>query len=183
MAQCYVKAIKKIQPNGPYNLSGWSLGGNIAYEMAQQMTAHGDKVNNLILIDAFAGNKFPVHQADENEDKEKEELSANVNFLQIGNMPSDEWLQHVNAVIDNRRDLIRKYQPKKYYGKITLIKAAEGGVESWKLLPDYDSNGWLEYASQLKIYISPGNHDNMVLEPHVKQLSPLITKTLSSDEK
>ncbi|MFQ3244582.1 MAG: thioesterase domain-containing protein [Arenicella sp.] len=41
MAKKYKEDIKRVQPEGPYNLVGWSLGGNIAYEVATQLTADG----------------------------------------------------------------------------------------------------------------------------------------------
>lgn len=44
----YLDLLRKKQPRGPYHLGGYSLGGLIAFEMAQQL-AH--KVANLIIID------------------------------------------------------------------------------------------------------------------------------------
>jgi phthiocerol/phenolphthiocerol synthesis type-I polyketide synthase D len=43
--------LRRIQPTGPYRLAGWSFGGFLAYEMAQQLTAAGDRVEVLALID------------------------------------------------------------------------------------------------------------------------------------
>ena len=37
MAACYIEAIRSVQPEGPYLLGGWSMGGEIAFEMAQQL--------------------------------------------------------------------------------------------------------------------------------------------------
>jgi len=52
MAADYITAIKAERPHGPYLLAGFSAGGTIAYEMAQQMRARGDEVGFLTLIDA-----------------------------------------------------------------------------------------------------------------------------------
>ena len=41
MARDYIAAIKTVQPSGPYTLGGWSMGGVVAYEMAQQLNAQG----------------------------------------------------------------------------------------------------------------------------------------------
>ncbi|MCC6793695.1 MAG: SDR family NAD(P)-dependent oxidoreductase [Candidatus Hydrogenedentes bacterium] len=49
-----VKAIKSIQPNGPYHLGGWSFGGAVAFETAQQLMAGGDMVAFLGIIDTEA---------------------------------------------------------------------------------------------------------------------------------
>src|SRR6185369_6617328 len=57
MASSYVAAIRAAQPQGPYRLGGWSIGGAIAYEMAQQLRQAGCEVELLALLDSLA----PVH--------------------------------------------------------------------------------------------------------------------------
>ncbi|NEQ80495.1 MAG: amino acid adenylation domain-containing protein, partial [Moorea sp. SIO2I5] len=54
MASCYIEALQTIQPVGPYYLGGWSLGGIIAWEMAQQLSAAGEDVALLALIDSYS---------------------------------------------------------------------------------------------------------------------------------
>jgi amino acid adenylation domain-containing protein len=51
LAARYVDAVRRRQPQGPYCLGGWSLGGVVAVEMARQLSAAGERVSNLILID------------------------------------------------------------------------------------------------------------------------------------
>jgi amino acid adenylation domain-containing protein len=53
MAAVYIEAIKTIQPTGPYYLGGWSMGGVIAFEMAQQLFTNTDEVALLALIDSY----------------------------------------------------------------------------------------------------------------------------------
>ncbi|MCP4108254.1 MAG: methyltransferase domain-containing protein [Desulfobacteraceae bacterium] len=53
MAVKYIKAIRSVYPEGPYILGGLSGGGNIGYEMAQQLRQQGEEVSLLILIDTF----------------------------------------------------------------------------------------------------------------------------------
>lgn len=52
MAVKFIEEMKRRQPTGPYNLSGWSAGGVIAYEIVSQLTRAGEKVDNLVIIDA-----------------------------------------------------------------------------------------------------------------------------------
>ena len=54
MASDYLTALRAVQPEGPYLLGGWSLGGIVAFEMAQQLEARGQKVALLALLDASA---------------------------------------------------------------------------------------------------------------------------------
>jgi iterative type I PKS product template protein len=50
-AKMYIAAIKKIQPEGPYMLGGWSAGGAHAFEVSRQLLEAGDKIQRLIIID------------------------------------------------------------------------------------------------------------------------------------
>lgn len=54
MASYYIEAIREIQPQGPYLLGGWSFGGVVAFEMAQQLHSSGEQVALLALIDSSA---------------------------------------------------------------------------------------------------------------------------------
>lgn len=53
MARRYVEAIRAVQPSGPYQLSGWSFGGIVAFEMAQQLRRQGEGVALLALFDSY----------------------------------------------------------------------------------------------------------------------------------
>jgi amino acid adenylation domain-containing protein len=53
MAADYVKAMRLQQPKGPYMLAGVSFGGVLAYEMAQQLTRAGERVEFLALLDSL----------------------------------------------------------------------------------------------------------------------------------
>jgi len=54
MAAQYIKALRVVQPHGPYLLGGWSFGGLVAFEMAQQLQRAGHQVALLALIDTPA---------------------------------------------------------------------------------------------------------------------------------
>lgn len=51
MASLYLGEIRKIQPQGPYHIGGFSLGGEIAFEMAHQLLKQGEQVALLVLLD------------------------------------------------------------------------------------------------------------------------------------
>ncbi|MCX6580880.1 MAG: amino acid adenylation domain-containing protein [Candidatus Aminicenantes bacterium] len=54
LAAKYIKAIKKVQPSGPYFILGWCIGGIIAFEMTRQLEQNGDKPGTLFLVNAYA---------------------------------------------------------------------------------------------------------------------------------
>jgi thioesterase domain-containing protein len=51
IASYYIHQIKTVQSEGPYYLVGYSIGGLIAYEMAQQLRSDGQEVALLGLLD------------------------------------------------------------------------------------------------------------------------------------
>ncbi|MGW0636890.1 amino acid adenylation domain-containing protein [Nocardia salmonicida] len=50
-AQRYVREIRAVQPSGPYHLLGWSFGGLIAQAMAVELSAAGEQVGVVALLD------------------------------------------------------------------------------------------------------------------------------------
>lgn len=54
MAAHYVEALLTHQQQGPYQLGGYSMGGAVAFEMAQQLQARGHEVNFVGIIDTPA---------------------------------------------------------------------------------------------------------------------------------
>ena len=69
MAECYVEAVLRVQPQGPYRLLGWSLGGAIVQEMIAQLEAQGEIIDVALLLDSsLSGDDMPdVEQVDETE--------------------------------------------------------------------------------------------------------------------
>ena len=51
MAAYYLQQIRQVQPEGPYYLGGYCMGGDIAYEVARQIQASGGEVPILTIID------------------------------------------------------------------------------------------------------------------------------------
>ncbi|WP_042703975.1 alpha/beta fold hydrolase, partial [Azospirillum sp. B506] len=53
MARGYVDLLRERQPQGPYQLLGWSLGGTLAALMAAELERRGETVRRLVLLDPF----------------------------------------------------------------------------------------------------------------------------------
>lgn len=47
LAKSHIEKIKKVQMEGPYYISGWCIGGVLAFEMTRQLESLGEKVNFL----------------------------------------------------------------------------------------------------------------------------------------
>ncbi|PHM36579.1 non-ribosomal peptide synthetase [Xenorhabdus innexi] len=76
LAACHIQAIRRIQPQGPYRLAGWSIGGLIAYEIAQQLIGDGETVEFLSMIDTYNHAGHDAGENSFNEDQTNEERTA-----------------------------------------------------------------------------------------------------------
>jgi thioesterase domain-containing protein len=56
MAACYLQEVRAFQSKGPYYFGGYCFGGNVAYEMARQLTAQGEQVALVCLLDTTPAN-------------------------------------------------------------------------------------------------------------------------------
>ncbi|GAA2424282.1 amino acid adenylation domain-containing protein [Streptomyces glaucus] len=54
LAASYLRALRRAQPDGPYALGGWSFGGFVAFEMARQLRAAGERADRVLLLDTVA---------------------------------------------------------------------------------------------------------------------------------
>ncbi|UUZ50637.1 alpha/beta fold hydrolase [Massilia sp. B-10] len=51
-ARAYIRALRTVDPAGPYRLLGHSFGGWVAHEMALQLRAQGSTVELLVVLDS-----------------------------------------------------------------------------------------------------------------------------------
>jgi len=201
MAATYIQAMQTVQPAGPYLLGGWSMGGVVAFEMAQQLHAQGQSVALLALLDGripTADDTFPEQDA---EAISLVERYFGVSFgpmESLAELPEDEQLatlleeaksaglvpaeldvsQARRFVMLLRNDLraTQTYELHLYPGRITFFKASETltGTSADPTM------GWNDWASGgVEVHIVPGNHANLMYEPHVEVLAEKLTACLN----
>lgn len=51
--QRYCEHILRLQPQGPYHLFGYSLGGNLAFEVAVELERRGHRVERVVIMDSY----------------------------------------------------------------------------------------------------------------------------------
>ncbi|MFW3464687.1 beta-ketoacyl synthase N-terminal-like domain-containing protein [Streptomyces microflavus] len=52
MAEYYTDVIRSVQPEGPYDVGGFCLGGIVAYEVTRRLQAQGQDVASLTMVDS-----------------------------------------------------------------------------------------------------------------------------------
>ena len=168
MASIYIKAIQTIQPQGPYQLGGWSLGGLIAFEMAQQLKASGEEVALLALIDSHAPIAVNIQQM-----KLRDEQKTYFNYMMRWQKAegSLQW-DHFARIFKANSEAMFGYTPQFYPSQLTLLHTSEQAQESLPL------NGWGELAAQVKSYQIPGDHYTLIQEPYVQSLAAQLAASL-----
>jgi thioesterase domain-containing protein/flavin-dependent dehydrogenase/acyl carrier protein len=53
IASHYINVMQSVQPKGPYDIGGYSLGGLISYEMTRQLQELGETVSSIIMLDTL----------------------------------------------------------------------------------------------------------------------------------
>ncbi|MCP5048296.1 MAG: hypothetical protein GY940_14085 [bacterium] len=63
LASRYIEVMKTLQPDGPYRIVGWSLGGTIAFEMVRQLEQSGETIGSFCMMDSPPPNAETPAQA------------------------------------------------------------------------------------------------------------------------
>jgi pyochelin synthetase len=179
MASRYVALIKTVQPQGPYALCGWSMGGMIALEMAQQLRASGDRVGLLAPIDTFWPSVvLPL--------TERVKRRGVVGMLRA---PVDRWRRYrERRSLESRQDLLgvvqraadaasASYAPQPYEGAVLLVRSQVG-------LPtaELDLAEWRRIATTLDTLTVPGGHWDILKQPVVQRLADELDKRMRPRE-
>ncbi|MEQ6248530.1 beta-ketoacyl synthase N-terminal-like domain-containing protein [Sulfitobacter sp. HNIBRBA3233] len=208
----YLKEIKRVQPEGPYLLSGYSGGGITAYEMAQQLHRAGERVGVLALLDT----PLPVRPALTRRDKAIIKLAE---LRSKGPRYLAEWARNRIAWEREKRagagtpqgtapgaefnnlkvqeaflGAVGAYETPQWDGPMTLFrppldlhwKVSAGAWVSSEREYVLEDNDWRKHAPNLQVVEVPGDHVSMVLSPNVvvlgAELREIIAEALAGEE-
>ncbi len=190
MASEYIEAIREIQPHGPYAIAGWSAGGVVAYEIAQQLQAAGQTIAHLGIIDSGVLYTMGVLRAVCPQDQPGA-------FEVMGRTPSqqikvfrvrsasaklipdeaDETMAiRIMQLFQSNVEAVVRYRPQPYAGRVDLYQAEELMVPARR----QPHTEWSGLCPQLHLHHVPGNHLTMIHEPHVQVLADRIAEVLDS---
>ena len=202
MATHYIKELQTVQPNGPYFLSGWCLGGLVAFEMAQQLCHQGEEIALLALLDSYP----PCVTSQEPEDDAAllvgllgEELDL-VGLLregldlleQLRQFELDEQLIYMVEKAKQKNLVPEDFDLAQAHHFLKIYKLNAQAAQNYK--PQYYPGSivlykssetdadlestWNEIVEHTEIYVVPGNHISMIREPHIKVLAEKLQKFL-----
>lgn len=206
MASHYIKALQAIQSQGPYYLGGWSLGGVIAFEMAQQLHSCGHKVALLALIDTYS--PIAINKSEEideavlvvslakdlgrlfgkdlelsisqlqqlNSDEQLHYILEQVSKIDI--LPTGVGLQQINWLLQIFRSNHQAFYSYKPQHYPGLIHFFCATEQAFEVTKDL-SQGWISLANSIISYSISGDHYSIIREPHVQVLGEHIKACLN----
>ncbi len=80
LVDTYVRRVRALQPDGPYHLLGWSLGGALAYAVAAALERAGAPVGVLALMDSYPSSAWTAQPQPETGDALRILLTVNGDF-------------------------------------------------------------------------------------------------------
>ena len=206
IAAHYIEAILNQNPDGPYSLAGYSFGGTIAYEMAQQLQAKGKEVRTLALFDSYANQTqrfLPKYMQMYNR---LEDITCRVlysGFLLFKN-PKSTWNYKMMRLNRKLKSLYWKLNPAKkneqfgffgYAHEIDLknkiaaenyeIKPYNGCIDLFRAkertfyMADPHYLGWTKYAlNGIRVHEIPGDHNYIFAPPNDQIFAGILQRCL-----
>jgi acyl transferase domain-containing protein len=196
MASAYLDEVRAVQPGGPYLLGGYSGGGLVAFEMAQQLRAAGQDTALVVLIDTYPPIIAPPPKTvaarlgrlrDEKLDyardiiqrrammRREAELQRQLDEVLAGNgtVPSDLRETHMERTFG---EIAARYVRMPYQGRVVLLRAQDVHFAFRSLGEAY---GWDEVVTDgFELIRTPGNHATVLLEPNAEVLVTSLGKAL-----
>jgi thioesterase domain-containing protein len=204
MASEYLEELFAVQPDGPYFLAGWSMGGVIAFEMARQLTAQGKSVAPLVLIDStIQTGRVKKNGWDDTslllalaqhhglflddmdhtfDDPRSLSLDEQLEFLLAKGAGYDQFpldigipqLRHLFELFKVNVHASEHYRPVKSEQKIILLQAADAPPRQAATV----LRRWEKVAEVVEAQRLPGDHYTMLTEPNVTLLAEQINSYL-----
>ncbi|ACC98548.1 Non-ribosomal peptide synthetase [Elusimicrobium minutum Pei191] len=190
IAKKYIQYMHAVKPQGPYILGGWSFGGLVAYEMAAQLSAQGESIEKLFLLD-------PGVDYSEQRKKLNDKLNQTSFFHDyLKNDPMFERFKKLGLterLVENNKRMMNdifSYNPKPYGGKVILFKSTKispvprmikGELRELLFTAQTEEigridNGFSKYVNNLEIIKIEAVHDDFMKGGALEKIIARINK-------
>ena len=199
MADFYAAAIQKTRPHGPYFLVGYSFGGVVMFETARRLTAKGERVAFLGIVEGYPYREFlPTSEKLRIKSQllkrhatilSRIPMNKKIGYLTKGTEREaySSWDDSGNpgkrppnvtfADADRRRQseelALKSYTPGYYDGKIHFVRAEEK-IASF---PSSPRGAWGTFTREIVTDITPGDHFQ-ILSRHYEGLARILSRRL-----
>ncbi len=204
MARYYVQEMRRVQPDGPYHLLGYSFGGTVVLEMAHQLRAAGQQVALLGMLDSKARSytqevrahlkNFAANSSTGRREKRPRSEPAPLNsrdnpksLAEKLRARSIRWTSiiatalHLKTLPSFFKDAYEinfvaalNYKPQPFDGKMTLFRASRQAIPTAPA-----ELGWKPFFSRgVDVHMLPGDHERIFAEQNIEILASEINNCL-----
>jgi len=172
--------VRQVQPHGPYFLIGFSLGGLVTLEMAQQLRAQGEKIGLLAMLDSYPNmrslslvqrTRLATRLAWRWAASRMQWLGVPAPYRTTIDSPTSPAMQRFR---EGDGLALERYRPRYYPGKINFVRAA--------IPTDFPADAaavWSHLARRFEVETVPGDHLGIMtadFEALAAVLSRLLTE-------
>ena len=203
MAKYYADAIIQTHPNGPIHITGWSLGGNIAFEVARQIHERGHEVRTVALLDSGLLSPeaelreedfLPLLMAlfpavvnvslDELRGKDHhEQVEFFAQRAQVAGIVPDKEIDkagNIFGVFQSNVKAVHQYVPETFAGDLYLFRPSDQSKTNQ--LFDDPVLGWRAVSNEVHLLEVPGDHAHMLQDPAVLELARKLEEVMRTSE-
>jgi amino acid adenylation domain-containing protein len=202
LAAGYIQQLHSASFDGPFQLAGWSFGGNIAFEMARQLARQGKRVDSVLLLDSYANHKSkePGEEDILLEIARVRALACGVELRldrarlrrlkaydpalaiasQIDRDPGIEpetIAAELRTILQRFRADMRaaqRYKPGYYGGRVVLLRTS---AHRWS-----GDHGWSRVCPGMEVREIPGAHRTLLGQPYVAGLVGIMRDALTAQK-
>ncbi|WP_375591678.1 amino acid adenylation domain-containing protein [Chitiniphilus eburneus] len=177
----HLVTLRRLQPQGPYHLVGYSLGGTIAHGLAARLQAEGETVAFLGLFDTYPpeGQDWSGPTEDEalaEVDREREQ------FMEAAEEATDSFMADEKAemfrhIVANYADAVRLLShasTPRFAGTATLFVAEQTLPAGWDV-----EGSWRPYLDALTAHQFDTKHEDILSPGSLAVLGPLLAEALA----
>ena len=199
IAAHYLREIKTLQPQGPYYFAGYSFGGFVTFEMAQQLHGAGEEVGLVVLLDTIEWrywervkhsltladrwelNKVRVGYLMDRDGRahlwERLQDKWHRAMIRLSGLAGKRLPKALSTIADANWLAVQNYAPQVYPGPVTLVRCSERSV----LDGDDALLGWGNLVSgEIEVKEVPGHHLNITKEPNVRMLAAALSSSIDA---
>jgi thioesterase domain-containing protein len=207
MAAACIRDVRRIDPDGPYLLGGFSAGGLVAFEMAKALLGSGQRVALLFLLDTWdpafvhrrQGSRWskhltllrhrgPVYLFEKTRDVLQQVSRRLANRMRRGSAlgtATDDILpstpQQATAEAWKRMEERYVARPETLSGILYRPYRSQQQTDWTSLRAGNQYNGWDQFLlGGVDVVELPGGHSTMCEEPHVRILAKRLSAAIDS---
>ncbi|MGW5285435.1 amino acid adenylation domain-containing protein, partial [Rhodococcus pyridinivorans] len=189
----YAREIVATQPEGPYRIAGWSLGGLLAHGVAVRLQQQGHRVESLVMLDClpeppdgegsgFAGHLhselaamgIPMGAADSMADLSDEALVAVLEAVDGAKVGlTVDRLRRVFEALATGQSLAARYRPGRFDGDVVFLQSTDPKTADAKSI-------WAPYvAGTISVHETGVAHEEMLSPDSIGRVGPLVARAVA----